>query len=364
LAAPSPLDTISDEIAAKFSDFQEHPETAAELRADLEQGQPRALAPPTPEPKEIPIKPLKAEEEAAEDERDEVSAEGEGAEQAESDSTQDEAGEEQINTLAELASVYEVDEAELAEHIQIEGPDGEFHSLQEALTAFREGPSESDAASAAVTAHIAESRQAMDAQMAQMVDATKQLLVRIQRDEQIDWNALKQSDPTGYIERREQLDQDRADAQRAFTAFDEEEARRAKENEGLFEERRKDQARLILRRMPKWRDEKLAAAATADMQQYLQSNGFGEDDFNQLIDANQIITVWKAAQFDKLQAKIKKPGAIKRLRGIPSRKSLAATARSEAPAVDAGAQKRQGKVDTLRDSGNEADAAALFAELF
>lgn len=358
MAASSPIDAIDAEIAAKFELFSEHPDTAAELRADLEQGEPRPAAKlKEPEPEEIPLKPLQPEAAEEEEVSTEAAEDGDAAPETEVE------GEEQINTLAELASVYEVDEAELAAHIQIEGPDGQTHSLQDALTAFREGPSESDAASAAVEAHIAESRQKIDTQMAQMVDATKQLIVRIQRDEQIDWNALKQSDPTGYIERREQLDQDRADAQSAFAAFDEEETRRATENEGLQEQRRKDQARLILRRMPKWRDEKVAAAATADMQQYLQSNGFGEEDFNSLVDANQIITVWKAAQFDKLQAKIKKPGALKRLRGIPSRKSLAATARSEAPAVDAGAQKRQGLVDTLRDSGNEADFAALMAEL-
>lgn len=362
MTALSPLDAIDDEIAAKFDLFSEHPDTAAELRADLEQGKPRAPAKPA-EPEEIPLKPLQTE---AAEEEEEVSTEAEEAETAEADSTQAEENEdeEQINTLAELASVYEVDESELAAHIQIEGPDGQTHSLQDALTAFREGPSDSDAVSAAVEAHISENRQKIDEQMVQLVDTTKHLIVRIQRDEQIDWNALKQSDPTGYIERREQLDQDRADTQRALEVFDAEEQRRKQEDEGLFEDRRKDQARLILRRMPKWREEKAAAAATADMQGYMKSNGFAEDDFDRLVDANQIITVWKAAQFDKLQAKIKKPGALKRLRGIPTRKSLGATARSEAPASDAGVQKRQGKVDALRDSGNEADAAALFAEIF
>ena len=356
MTAISPLDAIDDEIAARIDAFQDHPDTAAELRADLEQGQTLAPAKPAEtEPKEIPLKPLQTE--AAEEE-----VEKETQEAAEPDAVPED--EEQINTLAELASVYEVDESELAAHIQIEGPDGQTHSLQDALTAFREGPSDSDAVSAAVEAHIAENRQKIDEQMAHLVDTTKQLLVRIQRDEQSDWAALKQSDPAGYIERLEQLEQDRAETQRALTAFDDEENRRAKENEGLLEDRRKDQARLILRRMPKWRDEKAAAAATADMQGYMQSNGFAEDDFDRLVDANQIITVWKAAQFDKLQAKIQKPGALKRLRGIPTRKSLGATARSEAPASDAGVQKRQGKVDALRDSGNEADAAALFAEIF
>ena len=359
MTAISPLDAIDDEIAARIDAFQDHPDTAAELRADLDQNQSLAPAKPAePEREEVPLKPLQTEAAGEEEVVAEASEDGETPPE-----TVDE-GEEQINTLAELASVYEVDEAELAAHIQIEGPDGETHSLQDALTAFREGPAESDAISAAVEAHISENRQKIDEQMAQLVDTTKHLLVRIQREEQVDWNALKQSDPTGYIERREQLDQDRAETQRALTVFDEEEQRRAQENEGLLEDRRKDQARLILRRMPKWRDEKTAAAATSDMQGYMKSNGFAEDDFNRLVDANQIITVWKAAQFDKLQEKIQKPGALKRLRGIPTRKSLGATARSEAPASDAGVQKRQGKVDALRESGNEADAARLFAEIF
>jgi len=364
LSAPvSSIDSIDDAIAAKFSAFQEHPDTAAELRADLEKGQPKP--PPKTEREEVPFRPLKAEEEAPEEE-EETQPEADAEAAAEEAASQEASGEEpddQINTLAELAGVYEVDEAEFAQHLQIEGPDGELHPLQDALVAYREGASDEAAVDAAVAAYVAETRASIDEQMAQMVDTTKHLMVRIQRDEQIDWEALKASDPMAYIERREQHDIDKAHAQQAFDAFDQEEARRQKENEDALDRRRKEQARLILRRMSSWRDEKVAAAATEDMQHYMHANGFSDDDFDSLVDANQIITVWKAAQFDKLQAKIKKPGAIKRLRGLPTRKSLAATARSEAPSVDTDTTKRQGLVDNLRDSGSEADLAALLTEL-
>jgi len=360
VAAPvAPIDSIDAAIAAKFDAFQEHPDTAAELRADLDHAKP---APPVAnEPEEIPFRALNTGEQSPEEEEEtqpEAEADEAATEEAPAEETED-----QINTLAELAGVYEVEEAEFAQHLQIEGPDGSMHPLQDALTAFREGPTESSAIAAAVEAHTAETRAAIDAQMAKMVDTTKHLLVRIQRDEQVDWEALKTSDPSGYIEKMEQHNLDKAHAQQAFEAFDQEDARRQKENEEALDTRRKEQARIILRRMSSWRDEKVAAAATEDMQHYLNANGFSEGDFDSLVDANQIITVWKAAQFDKLQAKIKKPGAIKRLRGLPTRKSLAATARSEAPSVDTDAKKRQGMVDSLRNSGNEADLAALLMEL-
>ncbi len=365
---------IDDEIAAKFEAFDQHPDTQQELHDDLvvdkqqarlqaERTAANAAAAANEEPDEIPFKALPGQgaEEEEPTETDEAAAVEAGAE---ADETAEAGEEEQINTLSELAAVYDVDPTEFAEHLQIEGPDGEMHSLQDAISTFQTGPAENEAVEAGIAAHIAETRKEIDVHMQKMVDTTKGLLVRIQQEEQIDWDALKEQDIHAYVARREKFDEDRAAAQAAFDAFDEEEQRRAKEDERLQEQDRSEQARLIIRRMPAWRDQDVAKVATSDMRHAMKANGFTDEEFDNLSDARQIIMVWKAAQFDKLQEKIKKPGALKRLRGIPTRKSLAATARRDAPAPDSAAkQKRQGLVDGLRQSGSIDDAAALFTEL-
>lgn len=348
---------VSDEIAAKFEAYQEHPDTQQELADDLVvdklQARIRAERSSSEDPEEIPFKSLDGE---ATEETEE--------EPLETEEVSSESDDDQINTFAELASVYEVDPTEFAEHLQIEGPDGQMHPLQEAITVFQTGPTENEAVEAGIAAHVAETRKEIDAHMKNLVETTKGLLVRIQQEEKIDWNRLKEEDIHSYVERREKYDQDRAAAQRAFDAFDEEEARRAKEDERLMEQHRSEQARLIIRRMPQWRDPEVAKAATADMQQAMKANGFTEEEFSDLSDARQIIMVWKAAQFDKLQAKLKNPGALKKLRGIPTRKSLAATARRDAPAPDSAAkQRRQSLVESLRESGSEDAFAAILTEL-
>lgn len=359
---------VSEEIAAKFQAYDEHPDTQQELHDDLivdkqqarikaEHAAAKAADAANEEPEEIPLKPLPGQE--TEEEEGAATEEASEAEEATEPGDED-----QINTFAELAAVYEVDPTEFAEHLQLEGPDGEMHSLQEAISTFQTGPTENEAVEAGIAAHVAETRKEIDAHMEKMVETTKGLLVRIQREEQIDWAKLKEEDIHAYVAKREQYDQDRAAAQSAFDAFDEEEARRGKEDERLQDQIRSEQARLILRRMPKWRDEKIAKEATADMQQAMKANGFTDEEFNSLSDARQIIMVWKAAQFDKLQAKLNKPGALKKLRGIPSRKSLAATARRDAPAPDsADKQRRQDLVSRLRESGSEDAFAAILTEL-
>ncbi len=357
---------VSDEIAARFQAFDEHPDTQQELRDDLVVDKQQArldaakAAAEAPEaPVEIPLKPLPGHE--TEEETTETAEEDTNVEAS---TETEETDEDQINTLAELAAVYEVDPTEFAQHLQIEGPDGEMHSLQDAITVFQTGPTENEAIEAGIAAHVAETRKEIDVHMQKMVDTTKGLLVRIQQDENIDWEKLKSEDIHEYVARREQHDTDRAAAQSAFDAFDEEEARRAKEDEGLMDQRRREQARLIIKRMPAWRDQKVAKAATADMQHAMKANGFSDEEFDNLIDARQIVMVWKAAQFDKIQAKLSKPGALKRLRGIPTRKSLAATARRDAPAPEsADKQKRQSLVDELRGSGSEDAFAAVLQEL-
>ncbi len=351
---------VSDEIAAHFQTYDDHPDTKAELAADLvvdkEAARQQAAKEAAPAVEETipPVEEATTEETVETEETASTGAESEATEEADDD---------QINTLAELAAVYETEEAEFAEHLQIEGPDGEMHSLQTAITSFREGPVESEATAAAIATHVAESRKEIDTHMQKLLETTQHMMVRIETQQNVDWDKLKEDDIHDYVARREQHDEDRAAAQRAFDAFDEEKARRGKEDEMLLDQRRQDQGRLLLRRMPSWRDDAVAKTATADMQKYLLSNGFTEADWDGLVDANQYITVWKAAQYDKSQAKLKKPGVITKLRGLPTRKTLAATTRREAPAPESAAkQKGQGMLDRLKKEGSEDAFAAFFQE--
>ena len=95
-----------------------------------------------------------------------------------------------------------------------------------------------------------------------------------------------------------------------------------------------------------------------EIQGYLVNSGFTPDQIESLEDANSILTVWRAAQWEKLQAK--KPETKKRLRLLP--RTLRGTARDDAAnnnieqvELDRSDRLRQ----NLKESGSVEDAAAL-----
>lgn len=314
-----------------------------------------------PEPEEAPqaSAPAETDDEAA---RQEEPAEAEAAEAAPAEADEAAGEVEVINTLAELAQSFEVEEQELLDHLQIEGPDGSMVPLSSAIQAFREGPQLDKAFQAEVEKARTELQKRADEELGQLQQLTYRLIQRVegQKEPTGGWDRLRQENPAEYIRLREQQEAERADARAAMDALERHRAEREAQEAELAKRYEAEQGELLFKLRPDWQDPKAGRAAFEEVQAYLSEKGFTPEQQANLVDARSIVTVWEAAQYRKLQQK--KPELRKRLRRLPT-KSVRQVARDERARETAAAKERASRFGRLRDTGRVEDAAALFEEM-
>jgi hypothetical protein len=309
--------------------------------------------------------PRVVEDEQPADDESAVSEEDEQSEVAAADS-EDEAAEEDapIETLAELAESLQidgVDEDALLDQLSLEDEDGNRFTLRQAVERYRTAEADSEAFSAAVDERVSEYRTGVDDHVQQLTAVTSAMIQRYEGQvSSVDMERLKQEDPGRYIAVQDQLTADRREIEAAIEALKVNEQRVHDEAQAQHDEWVKTQARLVIRRMPSWREPETLQAAQEDINWYMDKAGASDEQKQGLEDALAIETVWKAAQYDKAQAK--KPGALKKLRGLPSRKALEQTARREVASVSAQDKKRASALARFRETGRVEDAVDLFGE--
>ena len=162
-------------------------------------------------------------------------------------------------------------------------------------------------------------------------------------------------DPIGYAvkvaeqsQREKQLAQVRAEQQRIA------EQQRAEQQERL-REYVSEQAKRVAEAIPGYADPEKGAVVRNELRKYAMENvGFSEQEVAQAYDARAVTLLWKAMQYDKLQAQ--KPQVTKQVREAPQmlRPGTAAQQKSTA---DVELKKARAQ---LKKSGRVADAAALF----
>jgi len=124
----------------------------------------------------------------------------------------------------------------------------------------------------------------------------------VQEDDVINWAELKVDDPDRYIELKEKADSRK-------TAIDKIKAERNTplDDPALIA----DEQGKLFKANPEWLDDdkKPTEAFKADtklMNDYVASAGFTDDEFNNLTRSHHLITILKAAKYDKLQEKGRK----------------------------------------------------------
>lgn len=351
---PFGITDVDPDIVKRFEqhlDASPAPDPAAE--------QPPKVAPPKLAPKAAKVEQAEEEAVAAATEEPEEEVEASGEETAAEDATE----EPTIDTFADLASAFDIPEEDLLDHLQVDGVDGEKVSLRVALDGYRQGPSQDAVIVAEVERLTADRRKALEDGVASLAQATARILDRIESRKlpPQDLERIKAENPSQYIQIIDQYQADEMAARQAIERLNEATKQREAEMEAAHEKHVQEQARLLLKMKPEWRDEEAAKKATTEIHSYLREVGASEDDINGLVDARAIQTVWEAAQYRKLQKK--KPAALKRLRGAPTRTALAAAARRDPAPNEAQDKLRAARISKLRNSGRAEDAAALISEM-
>jgi hypothetical protein len=190
-------------------------------------------------------------------------------------------------------------------------------------------------------------------QYAQRLQMIEQVLS--QQDSQEDLNALKESDPIGFAvkvaeqqQRQQQLYAIQAERQRLAIAQQTEQQQRLQQV--VTEEQQK-----LAQAIPEFADPEKGAAVRNEIRSYAKQVGFTDEDLAQVYDSRAVLTLWKAAQYDKLVKG--KPEVTKRVTEAP--KMLR-------PGTATGAPPEQKQYQTqrkvLRQTGKARDAAAIFEQ--
>lgn len=175
----------------------------------------------------------------------------------------------------------------------------------------------------------------------------------LQQQQNIDWDALLQTDPQEYLKQKHLLEQRQAALQQNYG----EQQRIAQiaqaEQEAQRQNHLRTQQEILLAKLPDWTDESKASAEKKAIRDYLIKEGHDEQLVNNLADANMVITARKAMLFDQMVAKAQ--ATTKKVATLPTK--VEKPGNGVNPALD----KRTADYQRLKKSGRVEDAAAVFA---
>lgn len=161
-------------------------------------------------------------------------------------------------------------------------------------------------------ARIEEARYLRD-QYAERLQVIEQMLNQQPETENLEY--LKETDPIGYAvkvaelsQREKQLAQVQAERQRI--AQQQEQERQEQLGQVIQAEARK-----LAEAIPEYADPQKGEVARRELREFGQKLGFTEQELAGIYDSRQVLTLWKAMQYDKLQSA--KPGITKKVNEAP-----------------------------------------------
>ena len=196
-----------------------------------------------------------------------------------------------------------------------------------------------------------EQAKALRDQYAERLQAIQQVLAEQSKGENLE--ALKESDPIGYAvrvaelqQRREQLAAVQAEQQRI--AYQQQSEHQQRLASIVAEEQQK-----LAQAIPEFADPQKGETVRGEIRNYAKQLGFTDQELAQVYDSRAVLTLWKAAQYDKLLSQ--KPGVQKKVAEAPKvlKPGTSRPVNTEEMAI-----RDQRKV--LKKTGKARDAAAIF----
>lgn len=212
------------------------------------------------------------------------------------------------------------------------------------------------------TQTLAEQRKAIEAESQKVQEAKvlrDQYSQRLQLIEQMlsqqpeeDLSALKDSDPIGYAVKVAE----RAERDKQLTAVRQERekvlAKQQAEQQQFLQQHLRQEAERLTAAIPDYADEVKGELVKREIRDYAKKIGFTDQELSQVYDHRAVVSLWKAAQYDKLMKS--KPSAVKKVADAP--KTLKPGTGTTQQTDDQSKKLRL----QLKKSGKARDAAALF----
>lgn len=180
-------------------------------------------------------------------------------------------------------------------------------------------------------------------------------LQALQQQEQPNWESLLQNNPAEYLKQKHAWENRQAQLQQAQAAqaylHQQQQAEDHARREAFLEE----QSKVLLDKIPDWKNSETAKAERAEIRKYLATEGYDDEVISNVQDARAVNIFRKAMLYDKLMAQ--QAPTLKRAAKAPPRVERPGTVRGNQDAIT------QAKQRAMR-TGSMSDAQAAFAAIF
>ena len=214
------------------------------------------------------------------------------------------------------------------------------------------------------TKAVAEQRQAIDSERAQVTQERQQAIQVLQTYQQqlsqmiqpnVDWNALLQTDPAEYLRQRHEYEQKANEFQRAQHMQAQLQVQAQQEQAQHFQQYVKSESERLAQALPDFADATKGKAAKEALKSYLTEAGFDDAAIASVADHRMVVIADKARRYDALVKNAAQTN--KRVQQVPARVERPGSAESRAP------DNRSAAAQAFRKSGNVGDAARLISQM-
>ena len=214
---------------------------------------------------------------------------------------------------------------------------------------------------------IEELKQSFESQSAQMQQERQQYIQNLEsimrnsvgnlsEYENIDWNALKDSDPIEYVKLREDYRDGKERVEelqrQQQVAIQQQQA----ESQRVRDDALKIEQQKLIEAVPEWSNPDTRKDIVSEIKSYAKSQGFTDEELESLIDHRSVVVLMKAAKLDKME---KSNIKSKKLKNKPKSHIRSGKGTSQNKQSKS---KRTAQMKRLQQSGHVRDATSLFED--
>lgn len=205
-------------------------------------------------------------------------------------------------------------------------------------------------------AAIGEERQRYATSIEQLMGVAS---LEVEQFRNIDWQRLATEQPAEYVRLQQKRDDLRGRIGLLQQHMDGVKAQMQQQAAYEFQERKAQEAQLLVEKLPEFADPDKGPKKISDMRQFLQRHGFAPQEISQAVDHRMLVLVdmaqkWERSQTVRRQAESKANGRAPTVQRPGSARQ---------PSDSRAARRRQEKMAALSRSGSERDAMSYFMEV-
>jgi len=185
----------------------------------------------------------------------------------------------------------------------------------------------------------------------------QQSMIGLEQFNDVDWDTLKEEDPIAWVTKSQEL----KNAQERIRTYQQQAIHAEKQSNQEVAKIRamaaQEEHKKLVQVLPEWSDNEARGKLATDLWSYASTQGFTENELNEVIDHRQFLVLMKAKKYDDLQnadvksKKIKnKPKVIRAGKGTNKKQTASS--------------KRNVQMKRLRQTGHVDDAATLLEDMY